>query len=41
MLNSLILGIMKQALEELISSREGGGVEVEGVVMAPRQMINH
>lgn len=38
MLNSLTFGIMQQALEELISS---GGEEVEGVVMAARQMINH
>lgn len=41
MLNSLTLGIMQQALEELISSRKGGGEEVEGVVMAAGQMINH
>lgn len=34
MLNSLILGIMEETLEELISSCEGGGVEVEGVAMA-------
>lgn len=44
MLNSLTFGIMQQALEELISSRDGGGEEreeVEGVVMAAGQMINH
>lgn len=43
MLHLLILGIMKQALEELIGSIEGGGVEeeVEGVVIAVGQMINH
>lgn len=45
MLHSLILGIIKQDLEELIGSSKEGGVEVEveveGVIMAAGQVINH